>query len=62
MSPFNWLRALRIERAKELLASSTLPLAEIALAVGFSTQPEFTTAFKRATGVTPGAWRRERLF
>lgn len=61
IAPFHWLNDQRIERAKELLADSRVSLAEIALAVGFSAQPQFTTAFGRATGTTPGAWRRERL-
>lgn len=61
LSPFHWLAERRIERAKQLLEENALPLAEIALAVGFSAQPQFTTAFGRATGMTPGAWRRERL-
>lgn len=61
LAPFHWLAEQRIERAKELLATSGLSLAEIALSVGYSAQPQFTSAFGRATGITPGQWRRERL-
>jgi AraC-like DNA-binding protein len=61
LAPFHWLAERRIERAKALLEDGRLPLAEVALAVGFSAQPQFTTAFGRATGVTPARWRRERL-
>lgn len=61
LSPFHWLDERRIERAKELLEENRLSLAEIALAVGFSAQPQFTTAFGRATGMPPGQRRRERL-
>lgn len=61
MAPFSWLSQRRLERAKQLLSDPRLPLADIALAVGFAAQPQFTTAFRRATGLTPGAWRRERL-
>ena len=61
MPPFQWLLDRRIERAQVLLADKRNPLAEIALAVGFAAQPQFTTAFRRVTGVTPAAWRRERL-
>jgi AraC-like DNA-binding protein len=32
-------------------------LAEIALAVGFSTQAHFSTVFKRISGETPARWR-----
>jgi len=61
LAPFHWLAERRIEKAKELLEENRLSLAEIALACGFSAQPQFTTAFGRAIGLTPGQWRRERL-
>lgn len=46
----------RLDRAKSLLYSRSLPLAEIALAVGFHDQSQFTAAFRRSVGVTPGAY------
>ena len=61
MPPFQWLLERRIERAQALLTVAGMPLAEVALAVGFAAQPQFTTAFRRVTGVTPGVWRRERM-
>lgn len=57
-SPVRYLLGRRIERAKDLLTGSPVSLAEVALAVGFSGQSHFTTAFRRATGLPPGAWRR----
>ena len=61
VAPFYWLNERRVERAKCLLEDKRLSLAEIALAVGFSAQPQFTTAFGKSTGMTPGRWRRERV-
>ncbi|WP_176084763.1 AraC family transcriptional regulator [Martelella sp. HB161492] len=58
MTPYQWLLNARVSRACELLRSSTLSLAEIALACGFSDQSHFTRVFTRATGATPGLWRR----
>ncbi|MFM0226975.1 helix-turn-helix domain-containing protein [Paraburkholderia dipogonis] len=58
MPPFRWLRAYRIERAKELLRRSALSLAEIGAACGFADQSHFTRTFSAATGTTPGDWRR----
>jgi transcriptional regulator GlxA family with amidase domain len=60
LSPTNWVRQRRIERAKQLLFGTKLPLAQIALECGFSDQAHFTRAFSVATGSCPGAWRRER--
>ena len=48
----------RVERAKELLARTDLPLAQVAQGCGFADQAHFTTVFSRQSGVTPGAFRR----
>jgi AraC family transcriptional regulator len=55
--PREYLLHQRVEQAKALLSSSEMPLVEIALAVGFCTQPHFSTIFKRVTGDTPARWR-----
>lgn len=59
LRPHEYLVRRRIERAQELLASSDLPLSDIALAVGFKAQAHFTTVFARVAGATPNAWRRQ---
>jgi YesN/AraC family two-component response regulator len=53
-----YLNALRIRRACRELADAGTRLADVALRAGFSDQSHFTRAFKRATGMTPGAFRR----
>ncbi|MDG2520472.1 AraC family transcriptional regulator [Caulobacter segnis] len=58
-TPHAWRQARRLARARDLLATSDLPLAEVALACGFAEQSYFTRLFKRETGLTPGLWRRE---
>jgi AraC-like DNA-binding protein len=60
MPPYRWLRGFRVERAQELLLSSTLALAQIAYECGFADQSHFTRVFTQVVGVTPGAWRRAR--
>jgi AraC family transcriptional regulator len=50
----------RIDRAKELLARSKVPLADIAIQSGFGDQAAFNKTFRRMVGKTPGTWRRER--
>jgi transcriptional regulator GlxA family with amidase domain len=47
----------RMERAAELLASTDLPVAEIARAVGYSGPSQFTKAFRRAYDATPSEHR-----
>jgi AraC-like DNA-binding protein len=57
-SPHAWLRDMRLSRARAWLAETTRPIAEIALAAGFSDQSALTRALRDATGMTPGAYRR----
>jgi len=45
-------------KAKEYLMSTDFPVAEIALALGFSDQAHFTRAFGHAVGTSPAKWRR----
>ena len=47
----------RIETAKRLLAGTARPLADIALASGFSSAGYFSRTFAAATGLAPTAWR-----
>jgi two-component system response regulator YesN len=53
-----YLRTLRVERAKELLANTDLALKRVAQLAGLGTRYHFSRAFKRATGVTPLQWRQ----
>lgn len=55
--PREYLLNHRVEHAKTLLTTTERPLAEIALAVGFSTQAHFSTVFKRISGQSPARWR-----
>ena len=50
------LREIRVERAAALMLESQRSLAEIAQLSGFSDQSQFTRAFKRVRGITPGAF------
>jgi AraC family transcriptional regulator len=52
-----YARQLRAKRAAELIASSETPLAEVALACGFSDQSHLTRLFKACYGMTPRAYR-----
>ena len=55
-----YVRELRLEWAVEQLARSDGPLAEIALAAGYSDQSHFTRECRRVRGVSPGEYRRVR--
>jgi AraC family transcriptional regulator len=57
LSPHNYVLQRKLARAEKLLSSTGDSIVNIALGVGFQTQSHFTTAFKRAKGVTPNRWR-----
>jgi transcriptional regulator GlxA family with amidase domain len=57
--PHEYLLRRRIEHAQHLLLTSPASLADIALLVGFQTQPHFTNVFRRFAGQPPCRWRRQ---
>ena len=57
LTPEEFRRQLRVERARTMLRGRT-GLAAIAVAAGFSDQSHMTREFRRLLGVTPGALRR----
>lgn len=52
-----YIRRTRVAAARQQLATSDRPIADIAIAAGFSDQSQLTKSFKRVTGQTPAAWR-----
>ena len=58
--PYRFLVRLRIEKARELLEHTDLPVIEVGLRCGFEQPSHFATMFRKVTGLTPRAWRLER--
>jgi AraC family transcriptional regulator len=59
--PHEYLLHQRVESAKEILSNTAMPLAQVAVALGFQAQAHFSTVFRRLTGETPGRWRSNVL-
>lgn len=60
MPPMQYLARWRLQIAARLLETPNLSVAQAAAEVGYQSEAAFNRAFKRHTGLTPGAWRRER--
>jgi AraC family transcriptional regulator len=56
----SFVEQCRIRRAQRLIAETDLPLAQIALTVGFVDQSHFTRRFHRHVGCTPAVFAREQ--
>jgi AraC-like DNA-binding protein len=59
-TPHQYLRARRLERAKELLVTTAHPVTEICDQIGFHSLGSFSSLFRRLTGETPAEYRARR--
>jgi AraC family transcriptional regulator len=57
MPPSRYIEETKLEKAKTLLATSTLTMKQIAYEAGYSTASHFSTRFGQFTGLTPSAFR-----
>lgn len=58
-TPYAYVLDQRIERAKTLLRETADPVSEVAWACGFNSPTQFSTIFKRRTGVSPRRFRQD---
>jgi AraC-like DNA-binding protein len=58
--PMQYLTNWRMQAAAALLRDTAATVASIAQDVGYDSEAAFARAFKRALGMPPAAWRRER--
>lgn len=60
-SPHQYVLQRRIQKARSLLTSTDSPIADIALAAGFSSQSHLSNWFRRLVGVSPATYRRQGI-
>lgn len=61
MNFIDYLRMIRIEKAKELLQNSIYKIYEVSEMVGYNNTKHFTTTFRALTGISPSEFR-EKLY
>ena len=57
MSPAQYLRQVRMGKARELLSATDLEIVDIAIQVGYNSHSAFTRAFKSVNGMSPQEFR-----
>ena len=64
LAPMKFLEMRRIEKAKHLLLTTSLPIQQVALSTGFPNAQHFSTCFRYVAGQSPSAFRAlpERRF
>jgi AraC family transcriptional regulator, dual regulator of chb operon len=60
VSPTEYVNALRVRRAKDLLAHSNWSLSDVCFSSGFESLGRFYTIFREAEGLPPGRYRAKR--
>jgi AraC-like DNA-binding protein len=58
--PMQYLAQWRMQVAANRLAQTSAKVATIGAEVGYDSEAAFSRAFKKATGLAPGAWREAR--
>ena len=58
----SYLTNIRMEKAKKLLLSTSLSVAEVAEQSGYGDYRVFTKVFKKSEGITPSQYRRDFHF
>jgi AraC-like DNA-binding protein len=58
-TPLAYVARRRMALAQQMMLTSDVPLAQIALACGLCDQSHFTRVFRRVIGTSPHAWRRQ---
>jgi AraC family transcriptional regulator len=56
--PYRWLTERRMERARHLLSSTSLTVAEVGAEVGYPNASHFSETFRRHVGTAPRTYRR----
>jgi len=57
--PIEYVHALRIERARQLIETGAGPIDDVGYRVGYEDPTFFRRLFRRAIGLTPAAYRRK---
>lgn len=58
-SPMEYIKRVRLERSRQMLATTDVPIYAVAESVGFVNPFHFSRAFKEAVGMSPSHYRKQ---
>ena len=58
-APLDYVQALRVEEAKQMLETDTVSVDHVGAAVGYEDPASFRKVFKRGVGLSPSAYRKK---
>ncbi len=61
ISPKQYISDLKIQKAKQILEKTSMPIIDIADALGYYSAYHFSSTFQRKTGCSPSAYRKNYL-
>ncbi|MGY4691462.1 AraC family transcriptional regulator [Salibacterium sp. K-3] len=59
MAPMEYVRTVRMQKARELLLTTNMPLKQIAETIGIDDQSQLSRSFRQTVGVSPAEYRRK---
>jgi AraC family transcriptional regulator len=62
ITPNEYINKVRMDKARELLVKTTLPVNTIALLCGYDNIPYFSTSFKKYNQISPGEFRKKYCY
>lgn len=62
VSPSEYAQSIRLDLAREILATTDMPIRAVALKCGFREEAHFYHFFRKRTGITPGAFRKRHRY
>ena len=60
-APANYIKIMRLQKAKELLETTDFTVSEVAFKTGFQTLSHFTNIFQKQYGILPSVFRRSNF-
>jgi len=59
-TPLDFIKQIKMQHARQMLENKTSTVAEVIVALGYNDHKHFTSSFKKAFGITPGEYQKQK--